>query len=164
MLSHIPFPSSIDRKPGCINHNVTRLTIGGQRDRDPECPLSPTPCAIVRHRQVEPPQTPHRRHETLGSSQAEALHAFHNQGTVTGGLGGDSWCTTSTASLGVSPSRSCGFVNPAGHPTSVDQSLMVGTPVTNTVSAGVGGGGPSPWSPPPPSLANDATTSLNVRR
>jgi len=53
-----------------------------------------------------------------------------------------------------------GFVNPEGHSTSDNQSLIVGMPVTKTVSEIICIGCHEPLYRHLPSLANDATTPL----
>jgi hypothetical protein len=137
MLLTVPLSCAIDPKPSGINDNVTRMVGHWRRDCDPQCPLSPTNCAKVGHRQVESHKTPDRGDETLSGSQAQAIDAFHHKGTVNSRVGVYLGSARASVALGVFPSRQRRCVNPEGKSPSGDQGLMVSTPIRNTVSEGV---------------------------
>lgn len=73
MLLDVPLPCSVNSKASGINDMVTRILVQCRRDRDLQCPLSPTIGAIVRDRQVESHEIQHQGHEALRGSQGEAI-------------------------------------------------------------------------------------------
>ncbi len=122
--------------------------------------MSPTNCALVRDRQIESQETQHRGYKPLSGSQTQAVDALDDHRAVNSRIRIDPGCTRPKASLGVSPSSQCGFVDPEGNSAPSNEGLIIMVPVTNTVSEGVCVVCHEPLSRHPTSLANCATTPL----
>ena len=133
MLPHFPFAFSIDFDAGRVHDQVQWLGRGAARQLNLQRAPPPAQRRVVRHGQFQAQQCDHRTGQPFGGSERQTGHLFQSRHAEDGRVGVGARRTALSRTRVVMPCLKNIFADPQREASTLDESFVIFTPVTQTV-------------------------------